>query len=162
VSDTYLELAVASLRAHDADYCFGHLEGVRDGVIQNPGWVPPSESFLNERLVRTDPDVYELSRSTILAIAQRFMIHPSNSVIRRDLLLRAGGFFEHLWSHAEDLNLMLRVMDVARRVLYIPQTVTSYRLPAGDSISLTEVEAMHLLQLLLAAQHARLHCQDPS
>jgi glycosyltransferase involved in cell wall biosynthesis len=161
VFDKYLELAVVSLRTHNADYCFGHLEGVRDGLIQNPGWVPPPELLRKEQLAHSHPDVYRLSRSTILTIAQRFMIHPSNSVIRRDVFLRAGGFFEHLWSHAEDLSLMLRVMDVARGVLYMPQTVVWYRLPAGDSISLAELEAMHLLQRVLAAQHARLHCQDP-
>ena len=162
VFDRYLELAVASLRELDGDYCFGHLEGVRDGVIQNPGWVPPSDWLVKERLVRANPDVYELSRSVVLTIAQRFMIHPSNSMVRRELILQAGGFFEPLWSHAEDLNLMLRVIDVARHVLYISDTVTSYRLPAGDSISLSEAEAMHSLQRILAAQHARLHCQDPA
>jgi hypothetical protein len=111
--------------------------------------------------VQKAPDVYELSRQTALTVAQRFMIHPSNSVIRRDAFVRAGGFFNHLWSHAEDLNLMLRVLDTARGTLYIADTVARYRLPAGDSISLTEVEGIHFLQKILASQQARLHCHDP-
>jgi hypothetical protein len=64
-----------------------------------------------------------------------------------------------LWSHAEDLNLMLRVLDLARTVLYMPQTVTWYRLPVADSISLSEHEKLHSLQRILAAQHARLSCR---
>jgi hypothetical protein len=160
VCENYLELAVTSLRARGADYFFGHLEGVRDGVTCNPGWVPPAALFTQEKLTAS-PAVYELSRNAILTIAQRFMIHPSNSVIRRELIFRAGGFFEGLWSHAEDLNFMLRILDRARGVLYYAGKVANYRLPTGDSISLTEAEAAHFVQRILAAQQARLNCEKP-
>jgi GT2 family glycosyltransferase len=159
VSDRYLEVAVAFLRAHTANYFFGHLEGTRNGIAQDPGWVPPRELFANERVVADAPLVYEVSRQTILMMAQRFMVHPSNSVVSRATLLRIGGFFEGLWSHAEDLNLMLRILDRATRVLYFAETVTKYRLPSGDSISLTEIETMHFVQRILGAQQARLQCQ---
>ena len=129
-SDTYLEVAVNALRQYDADYLFGHLEGDRDGKPHDPGWVPPREMLVQERLVQAVPAVHELSRRTVVLIAQRFMIHPSNSIIRSETFRQAGGCFESLWSHAEDISLMLRVADRAKRVLYLPDTVARY--PAAD------------------------------
>ncbi len=152
----YLRTATASMRSNNADYLFGHLVGVRGGVTQDPGWTPPNDVFVKEEVITTLPTIYRLSQTAIAVVAQRFMIHPSNSVIRREVFVRAGGFFEGLWSHAEDLNLMLRVLDQTRRVLYLAETVTAYRLPEGDSISLTEVETLHFMQRILAAQSARL------
>ena len=156
ISADYLALATQSLHDNDADYLFGHLVGVRNGIKQNPGWVPPDELFAREQVVSETPRVYKLSDATVGLIAQRFMIHPSNCVIRRDVFVRAGGFFEGLWSHAEDLSLMLRVLDKTHRVLYLAETVTAYRLPERGSISLSEGETMHFLQRILAAQSARL------
>jgi glycosyltransferase involved in cell wall biosynthesis len=158
IAEDYLEVAVRSMRAHRADYFFGHLVGVRDGHLQNPGWVPDLELLTGSSGADPSDEPFLLSRAVVLTVARRFMIHPSNSVIRRETLVRAGGFFEGLWSHAEDLNLMLRILDIAQRVLYFPKVVTRYRLPSGDSISLTESEQSHFLQRVLAAQQARLCC----
>ena len=155
----YLEEAARALSQHGADYFFGHLEGVRDGSYLNPGWVPPREILVANRQVNRSPAIHELSSATALLIAQRFMIHPTNSVVRRTVATAVGGFFTGLWSHAEDVNFMLRLLDACGKILYTPELVALYRLPTGNSISLTETLGTHLLQSVLATQHARQHCR---
>lgn len=158
--ETYLSTAVTALRQFNGDYFFGHVDGIRDGRLLDPGWVPPRDRLTRDRWLIRDPDVHELSPESVALVARRFMIHPSGSVIRRSVFERVGGFFERLWSYAEDLNLMFRILDRSRRVLYTPQTVALYRLPTGDAISLQHSEEVQNLQHLLASQHARLACRE--
>ncbi len=161
VENDFLKLGVESLRDFEADYFFCDLAGIRDGHLVNPGWVPDPAELVNGGATRLSPEVYSLSRTQILRIARRFMIHPGNSIVRRSVLQAIDGFFTGLWSRAEDVNLMLRIIDQARAVLYSPKCAVHYRLPLGDSISLTEGKLLHRLQDVLAAQHARLTCKSP-
>jgi len=161
IATDHLEVAVKALRGRQADYFFAHLVGQRDGVERNPGWVPPPDALSGEPRIGSGPEVVELSPRAVRTVARRFMIHPSSSVVRREVLEGVGGFFEALWSHGEDLNLMLRLLDAARGVLYTPRLATHYRLPAGNSISLSEDEMRHFLQRIVATQHARLTCRRP-
>ncbi len=158
IEPNFLDLAVRSLTVHDGDYFFGHVQGERDGQAQDPGWVADRQLLVRERLVNDRPPVYELSRKAVTKVARHYLIHPSHSVIRRETIVRAGGFFTHLWSYAEDANLMMRVLDVSRRVLYTPELVTRLRNPVSGSVSLRDTHATQMLQRVLAAQQARLAC----
>ncbi len=156
--DRYLADGVDALVAHGADYAFGHLDGEREGRLQNPGWVPPARMWEGETQVGEAPPAWLLSRRAVTTLACSYMAHPSNSLIRRSVLKAAGGFFDQIWSYGEDANLMLRVLDRADRVLYVPSMVTTYRLPVHDSVSLKYSATNQLLQDFLGSQEIRLHC----
>jgi GT2 family glycosyltransferase len=157
--ERYLELATDALQRSEGGYFFGHLDGERSGKLQNPGWVPQPSSLTKGHALPCFAPVYELSVREVRTIAKRFMVHPSNSVIRREVALNMGGFFTGLWSSAEDVDFMLRALDVSNKVLYTPQPVAIYRLPTGNSVSLKETLDIHHLQRLMAAQHSRLMCR---
>jgi hypothetical protein len=123
--------------------------------------VPPADVWGSEERLDSEPEVVLLSSRAIDAIARCYMIHPSNSVVRRTTLMSAGGFFDQLWGWAEDVNLMLRLFEHADRVLYVPSMVTRYRLPVGNSVSLQQTEHNQLLQDLLSAQEVRLRSRRP-
>jgi hypothetical protein len=93
-------------------------------------------------------------------VMKQYVIHVDTCVIRRQLLCDIGGFFEGL-RYAEDMNLMLRVADKARRILYRPDPTATYRLPQGNSISLAETRMQQRIQSLLASEHARYNCTNP-
>ena len=69
-----------------------------------------------------------------------------------------GGFVNRL-AWAEDLNLALRIADVASRILYRPDVVASYRFARGDSISFSYNDTEKYLQNLYSAHHVRLTCK---
>jgi hypothetical protein len=65
-----------------------------------------------------------------------------------------------LW-FPEDYNLMMRVLDRSRQVLYRAEPCVDYRLPVQDSHSLRSSPLETILQEVMAAQHARVFCRHP-
>ena len=84
---------------------------------------------------------------------------PDCAIVRRDLLSRVGGFVERVSIH-EDVNLMMRLADQARCILYRPECVVSYRLPEADSITSRTLPLEEALDAIVSAQHARATCND--
>lgn len=152
----FLQAAVRLLEDRKADYLFGHLLGFRGESKLNPGWVPSINDFQPATKFSTEPEAYWVKRIGLMRLAKRFMVHPSNCIVRASLLREAGGFFCGLWTHAEDVNLMFRLFDRLDGAIYYPKCVTMYRMPEGNSVSLTVDRLVHKQQDVLAMQNIRL------
>jgi hypothetical protein len=94
-----------------------------------------------------------------MQVMQHYLIHPNNSVVRRDIFDRIGGFVNRL-SWLEDYNLMMRIANTSRRTLYRPDVVVGYRFAQGDSVSFTYNEPEKHLQGIFSTQHVRATCAN--
>ena len=156
----HLAVAVASMQATNADYYFVNMEGVRGEEKVIPDWYHDAPLLTRGQRVRDVPPVYEVPLAAFVKVMQHHLVHPDVAIVRRDLLTQVGGFFERV-VFGEDYDLMMRLVDRSRRILYRPDVVVSYRLPVGDSISLTESKQDQTLQRLSCAQHVRAKCTNP-
>jgi hypothetical protein len=104
--------------------------------------------------------VYDVPLKSFVQAMQHHFVHPDNSIVRRDLLVRVGGFSERV-IFGEGYDLMMRIADQARQILYRPDIVAKYRLPVADSSSSTESMQDQRLQILSCTQHVRAKCQQP-
>ena len=156
----HLAVGVEALRRTGADYYFTNMQGIRGERVVIPDWYPDCLQLTAGRRVTTEPAVYEVAFHHFIDVMHHHMIHPDNSMVRRTVLLQAGGFFERV-IFAEDYELMMRIVDRTQRILYRPDCVARYRLPVADSVSLTESQEDHHLQILFSTQNVRLKCQHP-
>jgi GT2 family glycosyltransferase len=153
----HLAVGIESLRRTGADYYFANMVGIRRGQVVIPDWFPDSPELTAGPTVWERPAVHEVGRSALLKMMRHHLVHPDTSVIRRALLQETGGFLERV-RFSEDYNLMMRLADRARRVLYRPDIVAHYRLPEADSVSSMDSRVEHALQMLACTQHIRLTC----
>ena len=158
--DDHLAVAVKTMAATGADYYFANMQGVRgeDTVIAD--WYHDAPLLTRGPRVYETPRVYEVPLAAFVRVMQHHLVHPDVAVVRRDLLTAVGGFFERV-VFGEDYDLMMRLVDKARLILYRPDVTVSYRLPTGDSISLTESKQDQTLQRLSCTQHVRTKCTNP-
>ena len=159
--EDHLAVAVAAMSATHADYYFVNMQGVRGEENVIPDWYHDAPLLTRGRRVHNTPPVYEVPLSAFVKVMQHHLVHPDVAVVRRDVLTKVGGFFERV-VFGEDYDLMMRLVDAAGLILYRPDVVVSYRLPTGDSISLTESKQAQTLQRLSCAQHVRSVCRSPS
>lgn len=159
IAEDHLAVGVAALRGHDADYYFANMRGVRRGTVMIPDWFPGSPGLTAGPRRCASPAVYEVSQRALLKMMRHHLIHPDVAIVRRSLLEEVGGFWERIRS-AEDYELMMRLADRWRRVLYRPDVVAQYRLPEADSVSLLDSGPERALQMLACAQHVRVTCGD--
>jgi glycosyltransferase involved in cell wall biosynthesis len=158
--DDHLAVAVESMQTTNADYYFANMQGVRGDVTVIPDWYPDSPVLVQGPLVHDYPAVHEVPLTAFVKVMQHHLVHPDAALVRRALLTEVGGFFERV-IFGEDYDLMMRLVDKARRILYRPDVVVSYRLPTGDSISLTESKQDQMLQRVSCALHVRTKCTNP-
>jgi hypothetical protein len=109
--------------------------------------------------LREAPAVYEVGRRALLEMMSHHLIHPDVALVRRRLLEEVGGFWERI-RFSGDYELMMRLADRCRRVLYRPDAVAHYWLPEADSVSSLVSRIEQALQLLACAQHVRVSCTD--
>jgi glycosyltransferase involved in cell wall biosynthesis len=156
--NNHLSVGVSALQRTGADYYFANMQGHRDGRILCPDWFPDTPQLTAGPRISDSPPVYEVPRRAFMRALQRHHIHPDNVIVPRTLLERIGGFVNRI-THAEDVNLTLRLADVAGTVLYRPDIVVSYRFPEGNSVSLTYSRMEAYLHTVMAFQHVRANCQ---
>jgi hypothetical protein len=150
---------VHALETTGADFFFTDILATRDGAASEHIWFPRLELLTRGQAVLREPDVFAPDLPTVLRVVGGTVIHPDCWVARKSLLDDVGGFWERLW-FPEDYNLMMRVLDRARAILFRPEACVDYRLPAGDSHSLRSSELETILQEIMAAQQARLFCRQ--
>ena len=154
----HLAVGVKALSDNEADYYFTHvrLEPPYPTLL---GWTPP-EQLANCPRLAGEPVVQRVPIEDFVRVMQHYHIHPSHSMVRRELFQSTGGFLQGLKTF-DDVNLMFRIADQARSILYRPAPAVAIRLPEGKSFSL----ASSPLQQTLAAHHAmmdaRVRCQHP-
>ena len=156
----HLAVAVETMRSSNADYYFTNMQGVRGEETVIPDWYHDAPLLTRGPRVNDSPVVYEVPLAAFVKVMQHHLVHPDVAVVRGDLLKQVGGFFERV-VFGEDYDLMMRLVDKSRRILYRPDVAVSYRLPTGDSISLTESKQDQTLQRLSCAQHVRTKCTNP-
>lgn len=155
----HLSTAVAALRRTRGDFYFANLESVRGQTVVIRDSFPDAPRLTAGRRVSDQPPVHEVSRSDFAGVMQRHFAHPNVWVVRRELLVALGGFWEQI-RYAEDWELMVRIADRATTILYRPDVVSAYSLPEGNSISLAYSRAENDVMQIACAIHARLRCQD--
>jgi GT2 family glycosyltransferase len=160
VSDDHLAVAIEVMQRSGADYYFANMQGVRDEDVIISDWYPDSPPLVQGAVVHRQPAVYDVSLSAFAEVMQHHFVHPDNSIVRRELLVKVGGFFERV-IFGEDYDLMMRIADRATRILYRPTVIAKYRLPVADSSSSTESMQDQRLQILTCTQHVRAKCQHP-
>jgi glycosyltransferase involved in cell wall biosynthesis len=158
IRQDHLSCAVRALEATGADFFFTDFIATREGVVSDHVWYPEVHLLKNRPAIAEGP-VVAVDLATVLRVVSGYVIHPDLWVVRRSLLDEVGGFWERLW-FGEDFNLMMRILDRARSVLYRPVACADYRLPVADSVSLQNPFLQSTLQDIMAMQHVRMVCQQ--
>jgi glycosyltransferase involved in cell wall biosynthesis len=161
IAPDHLSVAVDQLRRHDGDYFFANMQATRGGQVVMADWFSGSPILTSGDRLSDQPAVYDVSLRSFVRIMRSYLSHPDCWVVRRDLLNTVGGFWEQA-RFAEDYELMLRIADRARRILYRPHCVASYRLPEGNANSLAFTKLEETTQWLLCTIHLQAKCIRPA
>lgn len=156
--EDHLQVAVDSLESAEADFFFANMQGESNGQVTIPDWFPDSPQLVKGLKVHQRPDVYQVGLKDLMTVMRHHYPHPNGCVIRRSLLDRVGLFWKHI-DCAEDINLVMRVADQARGILFRPDCVVGYNVSPRDS-AFTRTPKIDLsLFGMAASQHARVTCQ---
>jgi glycosyltransferase involved in cell wall biosynthesis len=155
----HLRVAVEAMRRYEADYYFTNIRCEPQGS-RWVGWIPDPLALSTGKQVFENPAVYDVPSVVLAQLTRKFLVNLDVSVIRRSLLLEIEGFWYGI-RFSEDWNLMFRVADRARRILYRPDTAASYELPQGNSVTLTEASFSQKSQEALSQWHSWLYCSKP-
>jgi GT2 family glycosyltransferase len=158
--DDHLAVAVAALRRHDADFFFANQRGERGDELVIPDWFPDCPRLTAGARLEESPAVYEVSRPHLASAMQHHYPHLNTCVVRRTLLEEIGGFWERLWM-SSDVDLLLRLVDRARRILYRPDHVATFNCSPRASVINSASVVDRCLQTVLYSQHIRVSCTDP-
>jgi glycosyltransferase involved in cell wall biosynthesis len=158
IDPRHLEVAVGCLEATNSDLFFANMRGERHGIVEVVDYYPGSSFLTSGPRINDDPPVFRVSLQSMVKTLRHHSIHPDVIVIARDLLVSVGAFCERI-VFSEDYELMMRVTDSARSVLYRPDAVASYALPTGGSHSLRVQPLDQLLDRQTAAQNVRAKCK---
>jgi glycosyltransferase involved in cell wall biosynthesis len=156
----HLEVAVNCLEATNSDFFFANMRGERNGTVEVPDYYPDSPFLTSGPLVSDDPQVFRVTLQSMVKTLRHHSIHPDVVVIARDLIVSVGAFCERI-VFSEDYELMMRIVDSARSVLYRPDRVATYALPVLGSHSLRVQPIDQLLDRQTAAHNARIKCKRP-
>lgn len=155
-----LSTAVTALEAVRADYYFANMESVRNGNVELPTAFPKAPRLSSGCRLPTSSEIFRVDPPALRQLLLHHTVHVNTTIIRRDLLERAGGFVERL-HYYEDLDFMLRLADAARKILYRADVTARYHLPVGNCLTLAQTRLERALQGVYACQHARSVCQSP-
>jgi glycosyltransferase involved in cell wall biosynthesis len=160
VCEKYLETAVSALEACGLDFYFADMHTYRGDVLVWDTWrLDKAVLQTRERVAQVDAETCIVSRADLFRSARARTIHLDCVVLRRSLIDRAGPFLKWLY-YGEDHEFLLRQADHVDRALFGPQIVAHYRLPEGNSHSLTFSLLDRHLQLVTAAQRLRSTAQS--
>jgi glycosyltransferase involved in cell wall biosynthesis len=154
----HLEIGVNSLSGQTADYFFTHIRGERNGPI-HVEWTANPATLSNGKPILPNAKVYHVPLGKFLKVMKQAMVHPSHSILRRSLLEDVGGFFQGLKT-ADDLEIMFRLADRAKCILYRSEAAVAIRMPEGKSYSLASSQLEQTLSTYYAMLHARVCCRN--
>jgi glycosyltransferase involved in cell wall biosynthesis len=155
----YLAVGVESLQRHQGDFFFTDMEGVRQERPVIASWWDQGPAPRWGERIQEQPPLFLLQRRGLRTLMKHHVVHPDQMIVRRELLSQVNGFWERI-RFMEDYELMMRLLDRARRVIYWPEIAVRYRLPTGDSISLIDTKKDHLVQIIAGTQHIRATCMQ--
>lgn len=160
IGERYLETAVSALDACGLDLYFADMHTYHGDVLVWDTWRLDKDVLrTRERVARVETETFVVSRADVFRSARARTIHLDCVVVRRTLIDRAGPLLKWLY-YGEDHEFLLRQADHVDRALFGPQIVAHYRLPEGNSHSLTFSRVDQHLQLVAAAQRLRSTAQS--
>jgi len=159
IRDDHVSTGVRALEAAGADFYFANLIATRDGKESaDYRFFREVERLQQGPIVLEAPVVFAPDLASVMRVVGGSVIHPDAWLVRKALLDEVGEFWERLW-FPEDYDLMMRVLDRARSILFRPDACVDYQLPVSGAHSLRTSALEKVLQELLAAQHARVMCR---
>lgn len=159
ILDDHLAVAVQALDATGAEFFFANMKSERAGEIVEKEWFKAEYRMDAEPRVQDEPPVHRVRLEATLADL-RFP-HLNICVMRRDIVVELGGFWERL-RYLEDWDLTFRLFDRAELSLYRPEIVAIHHVPTQKGSASRAVSDLERYQItVLAAQHLRIHCKKP-
>jgi glycosyltransferase involved in cell wall biosynthesis len=151
-----LEREVAVLAAHpEVDALFADLDK-HHGDVYVPSFArgcPPFAALLARH--RGEETIVFTPREMLLCLLQEVPIMPSAFTMRRDALLRLGGF-DTAWRSWEDWELFLRYASAGGRFAYIDRPLATLRI-SSDSLHIADsIGGQTTMLAFLRRQRARL------
>ena len=151
----YLETAVTALEAKGLDLYFADMRGYRgDTLVWDTFRLDKASLVIGPRVMEVDAETYLVDRAAFFRTIGQRNVHPNTVVIRKSLADKGGPFLRSQF-FGEDYEFILRQADRIEWALFGPQVAARYRLPEGDSTSLTNSALESHLQMISAAQHLR-------
>jgi hypothetical protein len=145
----HLDVAVRTMTETGADLYLANMCGEDSGVMTIPDWFPDSPDLTSGPQVHEGPAVHVLRLRHLLSLLRRYVPHPNGWIVRRSLLEATGGFWEPM-RHGEDLELLFRLGDKARRTLYRPDAVVAFNVTPQER-HFTRISPIERAQLAIAA-----------
>jgi hypothetical protein len=134
-------------------YC-ADMQGFRGEELLIETWFPDRRPLISSETVRKEPAVYRPTLRAFVEAVQQRNLNPNTFVVSRRLIERAGGYCATL-RFGEDFEFLLRMADRSNGILFCDKVVAKYRLPEGDSHSLSFKRSEECLQQLAGAQLLR-------
>jgi len=154
IKNDHLSVAADCMEAEQADLYFTNMQGENAGKVTIPDWFPDSPWLTRGRRVHDSPAVFEVALPDLMRTMRHHYPHPNGCVIRRSLLNELGGFWEAI-PIAEDVDLVMRLADRARRILYRPDPVVGYNVTPRSSAFSRESAIARSLYCVSSSQHTR-------
>jgi len=155
----HLSAAIRHLAKSGADFLFANVLATRNDAVVIPNWFAGTNLLTAGRRIGDDPPVYEVSLGRFVRVMKQYQAHLDGWVVRRELLNKINGFWEKA-RFAEDYELLMRIGDAARRILFRADCVASYQLPTGNSISLSFSSLEQTTQWVLCTVHLQAACRQ--
>ena len=128
----HLEVALRAMSTTGADLYITNLYAEKGERTYVPPWLPDSPAMTAGPRVLESPAVHSIQPAILLPV-MRHHPNPDGWVVRRTLLDEAGLFWERL-DLGEDLEMLLRLVDKARRILYRPDRAVGFNVTPRDSL----------------------------
>lgn len=155
----HLAVAVAALRSSGVHFYFANRLGVRDRQIVMPDGFPASPQLTAGPTLHNLP-VHQVSPPAFEKTMRHHLVHMDTLVVRRDLVIEAGGVLEQI-RYGEDYEFTMRLADASNGFVYRPDVVVHCRMPEGNSVSLQHSSVEQELSMLIATRHLRAVCTKP-
>lgn len=158
-SSTHLNQAVLALEANSADFYFSDIELVTDGKTDAVSMY----STVRESLTRnntSNPRHFRVEKKYIAAVLRHKNIHSNSLVIGRDLLNKVGFYWEKI-SYAEDYNMVFRLANCARTIIYGDMITACFNVSSHPSAFRSNEASERSIFAVAACLHAAAFVDNP-
>jgi GT2 family glycosyltransferase len=156
----HLDAAMQVMRqSPDRSFFFGDQRGQRDGKLTIESWYP-GQTYLRPVGARAldRPAIYEVPRDTMHRFLGNFCPHLNTVLVRREVMERAGLFWEKA-AFGEDWDMVMRLADNSQRFFHRPDPTVTFTSAVADSwFNDTPVLERSLL-MMATAHHVRYRCR---
>lgn len=151
-SSTHLSQAVLALETNSADFYFSDIELVTDGRINPVSMYSELRGLLTKKST-SNPCCYRVTKKDIAAVLRQKNIHSNSLVIGRDLLNKVGFYWEKI-SYAEDYNMIFRLANCARTIIYGDKVTACFNVSGHPSAFRSNEASERSIFAIAACLHA--------